>query len=392
MVSSFSACSGRRVPAVLGLFFCAFLMAPAQESGASRPSGEADASAALAPPPSSMPGGAAAATPEKAPATSSNYVLQNNDLVRITVFQEDDLTTETRVSKNGSITFPLLGSLQLAGKTVGQVTLSVMEYSKLHVTVLGEVQHPGYVEIPTEGGLDLLGAIALASGYTPDADSSHVNIRRIVNGKESIIYIDAMELARDPNAKPFIIQAGDAITVPYIKKWVTVLGEVQHPGKVVLPSEGQLDLLGAIALAGGYTVDAEPEKVDVRRSVNGHDTVLTINATDLARNTNVQPFIVEPGDSIIVHYNQDWVTILGEVQHPGKVKIPPEGGLDLLGAIALASGFGPNADQAHVSVRRTVGGKDVIMSVNAKKLSHDTAVSPFMVLPGDNITVPQRMF
>jgi protein involved in polysaccharide export with SLBB domain len=201
-----------------------------------------------------------------------------------------------------------------------------------------------------------------------------------------------MELARDPNAKPFIIQAGDAITVPYIKKWVTVLGEVQHPGKVVLPSEGQLDLLGAIALAGGYTVDAEPEKVDVRRSVNGHDTVLTINATDLARNTNVQPFIVEPGDSIIVHYNQDWVTILGEVQHPGKVKIPPEGGLDLLGAIALASGFGPNADQAHVSVRRTVGGKDVIMSVNAKKLSHDTAVSPFMVLPGDNITVPQRMF
>ncbi len=342
--------------------------------------------------------------------TAGNYLLKNNDLIRITVFQEDDLTTESRISKTGYITFPLLGLLHLEGMTVSaaqeeiralldkdyivhpHVTLSVIEYSKQRVTVLGEVQRPGDVEIPTEGGLDLLGAIAMGGGYTPDADSTHVNVRRMVNGKEEILYVNAQELARDPNAKPFTVLPDDAITVPYIKKWVTILGEVQHPGKVTLPAEGELDLLGALALASGYTGDADPTAVEVRRTVNGQDVILKVNATELARDSSVKPFIVEPGDAITVPYARDWVTILGEVQHPGKVKIPPEGGLDLLGAIALASGFSGNADIAHVAVRRTVDGKDVILSVNAKKLSRDTNVGAFMVLPGDSITVPQRMF
>jgi len=64
----------------------------------------------------------------------------------------------------------------------------------------------------------------------------------------------------------------------------------------------------------------------------------------------------------------------------------------LLGAIALASGFNPDADIAHISVRRTVDGKDRILNVNAKELSRNTNVNSFLVLPGDNITVPQRMF
>jgi polysaccharide export outer membrane protein len=414
MSLSFSARSpwGLIIGAVGGLLFAVNLHAQSAGDATAPPVPASPDTASVTPAPDTGDTSAPAADSNAAkPAvTSGSYVLQNNDLVRITVFQEEDLTTETRISKNGSITFPLLGALQLAGKTVAQaqeeirsrldkdyivhpqVTVAVIDYSKLRVTVLGEVQHPGYVEIPTEGGLDLLGAIALASGFTPDSDSDHVNVRRVIDGKEVILSVNATELARDPGVKPFMMQPGDAITVPYIKKWVTVLGEVQRPGKIVLPSEGQLDLLGAVALAGGYTLDAEPEKVDVRRTVDGHDTVLTVNATELAQNTSVKPFLVQPGDSIIVHYNQDWVTILGEVQRPGKVKIPPEGGLDLLGAIALASGFGPNADTAHISVRRTVNGKDEVLNVNAKRLSHDTRVGAFMVLPGDNITVPQRMF
>ncbi len=50
--------------------------------------------------------------------TAGNYLLKNNDLIRITVFQEDDLTTESRISKTGYITFPLLGLLHLEGMTV----------------------------------------------------------------------------------------------------------------------------------------------------------------------------------------------------------------------------------------------------------------------------------
>ncbi len=257
---------------------------------------------------------------------------------------------------------------------------------------MGEVQKPGIVIIPPVNGMDLLGAIAACGGYTPDADATHVNIRRVVDGKEVVLYVDATELARNPKAQPFVVLPDDAITVPYVKKWVTVLGEVQRPGKIVLPTEGQLDLLGAIALASGYTPDADPTRVEVRRTVNGQDTIIPANATELARDSKVKSFILQPGDSITVHYAQTWVTVLGDVQKPGQVRIPPEGGLDLLGAVALAGGFDANADITRVSVRRTVNSKDIILNVDAKKLSHDSHVEAFMVQPGDSITVPQRMF
>ena len=323
---------------------------------------------------------------------------------------EDDLTTETRISKTGTIMFPLLGAVQVAGKSVADlqeeirarldkdyivhpdVTVSVLQYEEIRASVLGEVQKPGIVLIPPVQGMDLLSAIAACGGYTADADATHVNIRRMVDGKEVVLNIDAKELARNAKAQAFMVQPDDAITVPYVKKWVTVLGEVQKPGKVLLPTEGELDLLGALALASGYTPDADPARVEVRRTINGQDVVIPVNATELAQNSKVKSFILQPGDSITVHYAQTWVTVIGEVLKPGQVRIPPEGGLDLLGAVALAGGFDPNADMAKVSVRRTVNGKDIVLNVDARKLSHDSHVEAFMVQPGDSITVPQRMF
>lgn len=163
---------------------------------------------------------------------SSGYVLQTNDLVKITVYGEEDMTTETRISKSGFITFPLLGSVQLAGKTVEsataqiraaldkdyiinpQVTLAVMEYAKQWVTVLGQVQKPGQVEIPAEGGLDLLGAIALAGGYTRIADPGNVTIRRKINGQDTVVRLNAKALASNKDAKQFYVKPGDTITIP----------------------------------------------------------------------------------------------------------------------------------------------------------------------------------
>ena len=382
-----------------------------RDSAADVPAASTSPVASLDPSPTPAAATAPSADTPAASPTPTNNILHCDDLIRITVFQEDDLTTETRVTKAGSITFPLIGSVQVAGKTIAQtqeeirslldkdyivnphVTVAVIEYSKTWVTVLGAVQKPGNVEMPNTGGLDLLGAIALAGGYTADADLEHVAVRRVVNGAEQVTTFNATEMAHNSTTKPFMVQPGDAVTIPtYTKTWVSVLGEVQKPGRVDLPKEGGMDVLGALAQASGYTADADPTHVDIRRTVNGKDMVITVNATELAQNSSVKQFLVEPGDSITVHYNRQWVTILGEVQRPGKVKIPPEGGLDLLGAIALASGFNADADIAHISVRRTVDGKDMILNVNAKELSRDTNVTSFLVEPGDNITVPQRMF
>ena len=170
-------------------------------------------------------------TPSENHAQSDSYVLQANDLVKITVFQEDDLTTETRISKSGYITFPLIGPVLLSGKSVAaataeirtrldkdyiinpQVTLTLMEFAGQWVTVLGEVQKPGQVEIPPEGGLDLLGAIALAGGYTRVADPSHVIVRRVINHQDRVLLVNAKRLSRDTTVPQFMVEPGDRISV-----------------------------------------------------------------------------------------------------------------------------------------------------------------------------------
>jgi polysaccharide export outer membrane protein len=163
--------------------------------------------------------------------SSSNEVLKVNDLVRVTVYKEDDMTTEARISKSGDIALPLLGNVHIAGETVAdavtdihnrldkdyiinpQVTLTIMEYAPQWVTVLGEVQKPSQVAIPPEGGLDLMGAIALAGGYSRVADPSNITIRRVVNGRDVVLKVNARKLAADSRSPVFMVKPGDTISV-----------------------------------------------------------------------------------------------------------------------------------------------------------------------------------
>ncbi len=159
------------------------------------------------------------------------YRLQNNDNIIITVFQEEDLLTQSRISKNGTINFPLLGTVTLEGLTLPQaaekiraaldkdyivgpkVTLTIMEYAKRRVTVLGQVNKPGSIEMPDEGDMDLLSAIAMAEGYTKIADPGKITIRRLVDGKDTILRVNAKRLASDKETRPFILQPNDTISV-----------------------------------------------------------------------------------------------------------------------------------------------------------------------------------
>jgi polysaccharide export outer membrane protein len=141
------------------------------------------------------------------------------------------MTTEVRISKTGDISLPLLGNVHIAGETVAeaaeqirsrldkdyiinpQVTLTIMEYAQQWVTVLGEVQKPSQVPIPTEGGLDLMGAIALAGGYSRVADPSNITVRRVVNGHDVVLKVNARKLAADSKTGVFIVKPGDTISV-----------------------------------------------------------------------------------------------------------------------------------------------------------------------------------
>jgi len=159
-----------------------------------------------------------------------NYVLAPNDLIDVKVFQEDDLATQVRVAKDGTITFPLIGVVHVGGKTSQQaastirdmlakgylvnpqVTVNVLEYFKYRLTVLGQVQKPGSYDFPDRDKLTLLEAIGMAGGYTRGANPRKVVIKRVLNGRETVYQLNAKEMA-DGSTRAFEVLPGDVITV-----------------------------------------------------------------------------------------------------------------------------------------------------------------------------------
>jgi len=170
----------------------------------------------------------AAAPPLAEPQT---YVLSPNDVVQLRVYQEDDLETKMRIGKDGTTSFPLIGVINLGGKTVAQaadlirarladgylvnpqITVSVIEYAKRRFTVLGQVQKPGTYEIPNEESMTFLQAVAMAGGYTRLANRGSVTVTRMVGGKKTNFNLDLKSATSDLNTQPFEILPDDTITV-----------------------------------------------------------------------------------------------------------------------------------------------------------------------------------
>lgn len=162
---------------------------------------------------------------------ASNYNLRPHDMVEIRVFQEDDLNSTLRISRDGMVNFPLVGAVRLGGKSPQaaaatirellardylvnpQVSVTVREFFKLRFTILGEVQKPGAYELPDHDGIGLLEAIGMAGGYTRIAEPAKITLKRIVNGTESVVRLNAKKMARDRGSVSIEVKPGDVITV-----------------------------------------------------------------------------------------------------------------------------------------------------------------------------------
>jgi len=172
------------------------------------------------------------AGPQSAAAgTAPDYRLSPNDLIFVKVFQEDDLDSTLRVAEDGSIIFPLIGSVKVGGRSVAsatgvirdlldarflvnpQVTLTVLAYANRHITVLGQVQRPGDYNLREQGSVSLLEAIGIAGGFTRLANSGDIIVKRAEGGAERILHLNAKTMASDNHSGPFVVFPGDTITV-----------------------------------------------------------------------------------------------------------------------------------------------------------------------------------
>ncbi len=167
------------------------------------------------------------------PEAKSDYVLQASDLLKVQVFQEEDLTREVRVSQEYTIVLPMIGSVDLKGKTLRQaeemirerydrdylvnpqVNVMVLDYAKRTVNVLGSVNTPGAVLFPQEEALTLLDAISRAGGFNRLADRKHVKLSRTTpDGRTEAVEINTDDLIKSGNTKSFTLQRDDVIFVP----------------------------------------------------------------------------------------------------------------------------------------------------------------------------------
>jgi len=249
-----------------------------------------------------------AAVPPKQDAAVSQYVIGPQDLLKITVFDEPDLTNTYRVDPDGFITFPLISRISAANLTIGefqdrlremlangyirnpQVRVDVDQFKSQQVYVIGEVRNPG--KIPMTGTLNLLEALALAGSPTasasneiviahpkrPVASPSDDKSRAMPDEKDAdIVRVSLKDLQLGKAGQDITLRDGDIINVPKALSFY-ITGQVRNPGSLIW--EPGMTLQQALALAGGLTDRGSTRGVTASRLVNGKLVDVPLKLTD----------------------------------------------------------------------------------------------------------------
>jgi polysaccharide biosynthesis/export protein len=222
----------------------------------------------------------AAAKPAAA-AASPEYRLGAGDVVRIVVYQNPDLTLETRVSETGVVSFPLLGNVRIGGLGVSaaekliadglrngnfvkqpQVTLTLLQIKGNQANVLGQVNRPGRYPIET-ADMRLTDLLANAGGVATTGGDLLV-LTGTRNGKPFRMEIDLPSVfsAEQNRANDVLIQNGDVVWVDRAPL-VYIYGEVQRPGPLRL--ERGMTLIQVLAAGGGLTQRGTERGIRVHR-------------------------------------------------------------------------------------------------------------------------------
>jgi polysaccharide export outer membrane protein len=175
----------------------------------------------------------AEAPPAPPAAEATDYVLQPSDLIRVLIFQQPDLERQVRITQEYTITLPLIGTIDLRGRTVRQaeeiirslydkdylvnpqVNLTVLEYTQRTVQVVGAVNQPGAVVFPPEQKMGLIEAIARAGGQSRIADLKRVRLTRTnADGKAENQIINVDDMMKGNSNEQYLLLKGDVIFVP----------------------------------------------------------------------------------------------------------------------------------------------------------------------------------
>jgi len=253
---------------------------------------------------SARPAPAAPATAAPAAPNVAEQVLGVGDIVKITVFQNPDLTVDgARISETGQINFPLIGAVAIAGMSPTaaeqkiakalrdggfvlrpQVTLQLATIRSNQISVLGQVTKPGRYPIDVVG-MKVSEMIAMAGGVLPTGADA-VTLVGTRNGKPIRMDIDMPSILQGGRAElDLSVENGDVIFVDRAPT-AYIYGEVQKPGQFKL--ERGMTLMQSLAQAGGLTARGTQRGIKVhRRDAAGKVEILDVGMNEVIQRDDV---------------------------------------------------------------------------------------------------------
>jgi polysaccharide biosynthesis/export protein len=232
-------------------------------------------------------------------AAQTSDTIGEGDTVRVTVFQNPDLSVESRVAADGSIPYPLLGQVKLGGLSTAaasgrisdqlkrggylknpQVTVAVTAMRSRQVSVLGHVARPGRYALD-ESSSRLTDVLALAGGIAPTGDDI---VQVMVNrgGKIAKMSVDVPVMFRSGDlSKNIEVHSGDTIFVSRAPVFY-IYGEVTHAGSYRL--EQNMSVMQALSVGGGLSPRGTDRGLKINRLMpDGAVRTIDAKLTDLVQ-------------------------------------------------------------------------------------------------------------
>jgi len=249
------------------------------------------------------------------PPAIEEYRLGKGDEITVDFTGRPDLQAKLVVGPDGRITLPLAGDILLDGLTRGDaskaivaalesyysnlaVQVTITKYTANRVLVLGAVTNPGQVTF--EGTPTLLEALTRSGLSTGQNKPAQIPERcAIYRGSNQVVWVQLRELVESGNPLADLrLRRDDVIYVPSnSERFVSVLGEVQHPGAVPLTSNSTL--ASVLADAGGITEQAgNNAHIQIVDPATGSSHVLTFK--DILNPAKSLEVTLKPGEIVFI--------------------------------------------------------------------------------------------
>ena len=247
------------------------------------------------------------------PAADEEYTLGAGDEISIQFPGRPELASKDVIGPDGRITLPVAGPItvanltrEAAGQKIGTAlsayytdltaTVEVLKYGSNHVTLLGDVKSPGLINFDQTPTL----LEVLSKGGIENRPDGNLPEECVIYRGEQVLWVELQELLSIGSPLADLrLRRNDVIFVPPVSaRFVTVMGQVQHPGQVVLRHNSTLT--SVLGESGGVSdaAGSNPELQIVHRFKGGRTQYIRLK--DLLTSTGGMEISLYPGDVIFV--------------------------------------------------------------------------------------------